>query len=364
MAERTTATTGEAVSRFTSPKEVLDFCRQQGVKMVDLRFIDLPGLWQHLTIPITELDEGTFAKGVGFDGSSIRGFQHIQESDMLLIPDATSAFLDPVFSTPTITLICNVRDPLTGKGYSRDPRYVAQKAEAYLKATGIADMSYWGPELEFFIFDDIRYDQTVNSGYYHIDSVEGQWNTGRDERPNLGYKARYKEGYFPVPPGDTLQDIRSEAVLKMMEAGIDIEAHHHEVATAGQGEIDMRFRSLTRMGDQEMMYKYILKNVANAHGKTVTFMPKPLFQDNGTGMHTHQSLWTNGQPLFYDRGGYAGFSQMGLWYIGGILKHAPALLGFCAPTTNSYRRLVPGYEAPVNLVFSQRNRSAAVRIPM
>lgn len=364
MAESRTASEEAAVARFTSPKEVIDFCREQGIKMVDLKFIDLPGTWQHLSIPLTELDEGTFGKGVGFDGSSIRGFQHIDESDMLLVPDATSAFVDQTFSIPTISLICNVREPATGEGYSRDPRYVAQKAEAYLKATGLADVSYWGPELEFFIFDDIRYDQTANSGYYFIDSAEGQWNTGRDEKPNLGYKPRYKEGYFPVPPVDTLQDLRSEAVLKMMEAGIDVEAHHHEVATAGQGEIDMRFRSLTRMGDQVMIFKYILKNVAHAHGKTVTFMPKPLFQDNGTGMHTHQSLWKEGQPLFYDKAGYAGFSQMGLWYIGGILKHAPALLALCAPTTNSYRRLVPGYEAPVNLAYSQRNRSACVRIPM
>ena len=364
MAESRTASEEAAVARFTSPKEVIDFCREQGIKMVDLKFIDLPGTWQHLSIPLTALDEGTFVKGVGFDGSSIRGFQHIEESDMLIVPDATSAFIDQTFSIPTISLICNVREPATGEGYSRDPRYVAQKAEAYLKATGLADVSYWGPELEFFIFDDIRYDQTVNSGYYFIDSAEGQWNTGRDEKPNLGYKPRLKEGYFPVPPVDTLQDLRSEAVLKMMEAGIDVEAHHHEVATAGQGEIDMRFRSLTRMGDQVMIFKYILKNVAHAHGKTVTFMPKPLFQDNGTGMHTHQSLWKEGQPLFYDKGGYAGFSQMWLWYIGGILKHAPALLALCAPTTNSYRRLVPGYEAPVNLAYSQRNRSACVRIPM
>ncbi len=353
-----------AENQFTTPQSVIDHCRQHGIRIVDLKFIDVPGLWQHLSIPITELDEGAFAKGIGFDGSSIRGFQHIHESDMLLVPDPASAFVDPAYSIPTMSLICNIRDPLTLGNYSRDPRYVAQKAEAYLKTTGVADTSYWGPELEFFIFDDIRYDQSYNFGYYYIDSVEGQWNTGREEGPNLGYKPRYKEGYFPVSPADTLQDVRSEAVLKMMDAGIDIEAHHHEVATAGQGEIDMRFSTLTRMADQVLMYKYILKNVAKAHNKTCTFMPKPVFQDNGTGMHTHQSLWKDGQPLFYSASGYGKFSEVGLFYVGGLLKHADALLALCAPTTNSYRRLVPGYEAPVNLAYSARNRSACVRIPV
>ena len=354
-----------AESQFSTPRSVLDYCRQQGVRIVDLKFIDVPGVWQHLSIPLTELDEGAFASGIGFDGSSIRGFQHIQESDMLLIPDPTSAYIDPAYQIPTISLICTIMDPATRGSYSRDPRYIAQKAEAYLKSTGLADTSYWGPELEFFVFDEVRYDQNTHSGYYFIDSAEGQWNTGRSEAGgNLGYKPRYKEGYFPVPPTDTMQDLRSEMVLKMMDIGITIEAHHHEVATAGQAEIDMRFDTLTKMADQVMMFKYVVKNVARAHGKTATFMPKPLFQDNGTGMHTHQSLWKNGQPLFYDAKGYAGFSEMGLFYIGGLLKHAPALLGFCAPTTNSYRRLVPGYEAPVNLAYSARNRSACIRIPM
>ncbi|MCG3776223.1 MAG: Glutamine synthetase [Nitrospira sp.] len=349
--------------KFGSPQEVMAFVKQQGIRIADLKFVDMPGTWQHFSIPSTELDEDAFTKGVGFDGSSIRGFQHIQESDMLLIPDPTTAFMDTATLHPTISLICNIKDPISG-AYSRDPRYIAQKAEAYLKTTGIAEKSFWGPELEFFIFDNIRYDQTPNSGYYFVDSVEGQWNTGSADGPNLGYKPRYKEGYFPVAPTDTLQDIRSEAVLKMIDAGIHIEAHHHEVATAGQGEIDMRFDSLVKMADQVLLLKYILKNTAAAHGKTVTFMPKPLFQDNGTGMHTHQSLWDGDKPLFYEAGGYANLSQMALWYVGGLLKHAASILAFAAPTTNSYRRLVPGYEAPVNLAFSARNRSAAVRIPM
>ena len=354
-----------AEPRFTTPKSVVDYCEQHTIRIVDLKFIDLPGIWQHLSIPITEMGVDVFASGVGFDGSSIRGFQHIHESDMLLIPDATTAFVDPATSIPTMSIIANVMDPVTRDKYPRDPRYVAQKAEEYLKTTGLADTSYWGPELEFFVFDDIRYDQNSHSGYYFIDSAEGAWNTGRDEKgANLGYKPRYKEGYFPVPPTDTMQDLRSEMVLQMMDLGIEIEAHHHEVATAGQAEIDMRFDTLTRMADKVMMYKYIVRNVARAHGKAATFMPKPLFQDNGTGMHTHQSLWKGGTPLFYDAKGYGGFSEMGLYYIGGLLKHADALLAFCAPTTNSYRRLVPGYEAPVNLAYSARNRSACIRIPM
>ena len=350
--------------KFTSAQEVIDYCQQEGIRIADLKFIDLPGTWQHLSIPVTELDVDAFEKGVGFDGSSIRGFQHIHESDMLLSPDPTTAFMDTATNIPTISLICTIKDPVSGGSYSRDPRNIAQKAEAYLKTTGIAETSYWGPELEFFIFDNIRFDQTSNSGYYFVDSAEGQWNSGSADGPNLGYKPRYKEGYFPVSPTDTLQDIRSEASLKMMDAGIHVEAHHHEVATGGQGEIDMRFDSLTKMADQVMLLKYILKNVAKAHGKTVTFMPKPLFQDNGTGMHVHQSLWKGDTPLFYETGGYANLSQIALWYIGGLLKHAPAICAFAAPTTNSYRRLVPGYEAPVNLAFSARNRSAAVRIPM
>jgi glutamine synthetase len=347
-------------------QRVIEFAAEKGVKMVDLKFIDLPGTWQHFSVPVSELKVDIFEEGLGFDGSSIRGFQKIHESDMLLVPDPATAIIDPALKVPTLSLICNVRDPITGQPYSRDPRYVAQKAEAYLVSTGIATVSYWGPEAEFFIFNDIRFDQTSHSGYYFIDSEEGIWNSGvsPNGKPNLGYRPRYKEGYFPVPPMDKLQDLRSEMVLKMIEAGIEVEVHHHEVGTAGQAEIDMRFQTLTKMGDQVMLYKYIIKNVAYQHGYTATFMPKPLFGDNGSGMHTHQSLWKDDVPLFYDPNGYAGLSDIARWYIGGLLKHTPALLAFAAPTTNSYRRLVPGYEAPINLVYSQRNRSACVRIPM
>jgi glutamine synthetase len=348
----------------TSPKEVLGLAQVRRVQIVDLKFTDLPGTLQHYSVPVSELDEGSFVSGFGFDGSSIRGFQHIHESDMLLIPDPDTAIIDPILSTPTLSMFCTVRDPITGEAYARDPRYIAQKAEDFLRRSGLAELSYWGPEAEFFVFDDVRFDQNQYSGYYFIDSVEGAWNTGRAEAPNLGYKPRYKEGYFPAPPTDTLQEFRSQVVLKMKEAGIDVEAHHHEVATAGQGEIDIRFNTLRRMADQLMLYKYIMKNVARACGKAVTFMPKPLFMDNGSGMHVHQSLWKDGSNLFYDEEGYAQISNTALYYIGGLLKHAPALLAFCAPTTNSYRRLVPGYEAPVNLVYSQRNRSACIRIPM
>jgi len=347
-----------------TPADVLALCKEKDVSIVDLKFIDLPGMWQHFSVPLSELDEKSMKEGFGFDGSSIRGFRVINESDMLLIPDPDTAVIDPFCKVPTLSLICNVVDPVTGEAYNRDPRQVAQKAEAYLKSTGIADMSYWGPEAEFFIFNDIRYDQNQHSGYYFVDSVEGIWNSGRDERPNLGYKPRYKEGYFPVPPTDSQQDIRSEMILTMMSLGIAVECQHHEVATAGQAEIDMRFAPLTRMADQLMMYKYVVKNVAFKHGMTATFMPKPIFMDNGTGMHVHQSLWKGDTPLFFDRNGYAMVSELCLYYIGGLLKHAPALCAFCSPTTNSYKRLVPGYEAPVNLVYSQRNRSAAVRIPM
>ncbi|MBI1955716.1 MAG: type I glutamate--ammonia ligase [Acidobacteria bacterium] len=352
------------VLETVSPAEVVEFCRTRGLEIVDLKFTDLPGMWQHFSIPAEELSEDVFSEGLGFDGSSIRGFMEIHESDMLLMPDPASAIVDPCLEVPTLSLICNVQDPILGTKFTRDPRFVAQKAEEYLIKSGIATVSYWGPELEFYVFDDVRYGQNQNSGFYQIDSKEGSWNTGKDEQPNLGYKPRYKEGYFPVPPTDSLQDFRSRAIKKMKEAGIDVEVHHHEVATAGQCEIDMRFKSLTRMGDQTQLYKYILKNYARECGKTVTFMPKPLFQDNGSGMHVHQSLWKEDQNLFYARDGYAQISQTALYYIGGLLKHSPALLAFCAPTTNSYRRLVPGYEAPINLVHSQRNRSACVRIPM
>lgn len=347
-----------------NPDDVVRAIKEHEISIVDIRFTDLPGTWQHFSVPSQVVDLDVFEEGLGFDGSSIRGFQAIEESDMLVIPDPTTAVLDPFTSVPTLMLTCNIRDPITGDSYSRDPRNIAQKAEQYLKSTNLADVSYWGPEAEFFIFNDIRYGQGTNFGFYQIDSTEAHWNTGEEQEPNLGHKPRPKEGYFPVPPSDSMQDIRSEMVLTMIAAGIDIEAHHHEVATGGQAEIDMRFDSLTLMADNLMLYKYIVKNVAREYGMTATFMPKPLFEDNGTGMHVHQSLWQGGTNLFYGDSGYAGVSELGRHYIGGLLKHAPALLAFCAPTINSYRRLVPGYEAPINLVYSQRNRSACCRIPM
>ncbi len=346
-----------------TPKEVLALCREKNVKAVDLRFMDFPGIWQHFTIPVDKLVEDVFEEGLGFDGSSIRGWQAINESDMLVIPQPETAVLDPFTALPTLSMICNIQDPITREDYSRDPRNVARKAANYLKSTGIGDTAYMGPELEFFIFDDVRYDQNTQSSYFFIDSTEGQWNRGREEKPNLGNKLRYKEGYFPVPPADQLMDIRNEMMQTLVDAGISIEAQHHEVATAGQGEIDMKFDNLVAMADKVMMYKYILKNVAKKYNKTVTFMPKPLFGDNGSGMHTHASIWKGGEPLFAGNG-YAGLSQMGLYAAGGLIKHAAAILGFSCPTTNSYKRLVPGFEAPVNLAYSQRNRSAAIRIPM
>lgn len=346
-----------------TPNEVLKFAKEKGAKILDLRFKDFPGLWQHFSVPIHNLEESSFEEGFGFDGSSIRGWQSIHASDMLVLPDPATAVLDPFCKETTLVMICNILDPITKEKYSRDPRYIAQKAEAYLRSTGIADTAYFGPEAEFFVLDDVRYDTNQHSSYYFLDSIEGQWNTGRDERPNLGYKPRYKEGYFPVPPSDTLQDIRTEMVGIMGEVGIPVEAHHHEVSTGGQNEIDMKFDGLVRMGDNMMWYKYIVKNVARKHNKTATFMPKPIFGDNGSGMHVHQSLWKEGKPLFAgDR--YGGLSALALNYIGGILKHASALCAFVAPTTNSYKRLVPGFEAPVNLAYSVRNRSAGVRIPM
>lgn len=346
-----------------NPRELLQFVSDEGIKMIDMRFVDLPGLWQHFSISANEIEEEMFEEGLGFDGSSIRGFQEIQESDMILIPDASTAFKDPFTAVPTLNIICNVKDPVTLQSYTRDPRHIAQKAENYLKSTGIGDTAYFGPEPEFFVLDDIRFDQSYNYGYYYVDSKEGFWNSGKEENPNLGYKPRYKEGYFPVPPMDSLQDIRSEMVLLLEEIGVEVEVHHHEVGTAGQCEIDMRFDTLTSMADKFLKYKYIIKNVGRRHGKTVTLMPKPIFQDNGSGMHIHTSIWKAGKNVFYEPGGYADLSKTAVYYIGGILKHTPALLGFCAPTTNSYRRLVPGYEAPINLIYSQRNRSAAVRIP-
>jgi glutamine synthetase len=348
-----------------SPEEVIKFAQDNGVKMVDVKFTDLPGTWQHFTVPFSQFEVDAFSEGLGFDGSSIRGFQEINESDMLVIPDPATARIDPFISVPTLSLICNIADPLTKQPYSRDPRYIAQKAEALVAKSGIADKAYFGPEAEFFVFDDVRFESTPNNVFYSIDSIEAHWNSGREEGPNQAHKIRNKEGYFPVAPQDVLTDLRTEMVLTMMDSfGIIVETHHHEVATAGQCEIDMRFDTLLTMADSLMTYKYVVKNVARRNGKVATFMPKPLFGDNGSGMHVHQSLWKEGKPLFADPSGYAGLSKMALSYIAGLLLHAPAILAFAAPTTNSYRRLVPGFEAPVNLVFSARNRSAAVRIPM
>ena len=344
-------------------KEFFKFAKQNDAKMVDLKFTDLLGTWQHCTFPINSWGENTFVEGVGFDGSSIRGWQGIHLSDMLAIPDPETAVMDRFFKEPTVSVIADIIDPITRENYSRDPRFVARKGEAYLKKTGIADTCYIGPEPEFFIFDEVMYEQNQHTSMYLINSIEGAWNTGRFEEPNLGYKPSFKGGYFPVSPTDTYHDLRTEMALELQKVGIAVEVHHHEVATAGQSEIDMQYMPLTKMADQFMWFKYIVKNIAKRHNKTVTFMPKPIFQDNGSGMHTHFSFWKNGKPLFADNG-YAGLSQIGLYSIGGILKHAPAILAFAAPTTNSYRRLVPGFEAPVNLVMSARNRSAAVRIPM
>jgi glutamine synthetase len=348
-----------------SASDVLRLGKKHDASFFDIRFSDLPGLMQHFTVPFDEVGEEVFEEGFGFDGSSIRGFQEIQESDMILVPDPDTAVMDPFAKYPTMIVHAFVKDPLTGEFYSRDPRYVAKKAEEYLKGTGVADTAYFGPEAEFYIFDSIRFDQNQHQGFYHIDAVEGVWNSGaKEDGKNLGYKPRYKEGYFPVPPMDHYQDLRSEMVLTMRELGIPVEVHHHEVGTAGQAEIDMGFAPLLTMADRLMLYKYVVKNTARINGKTATFMPKPIFQDNGSGMHVHQSLWRDDEPLFWDELGYAQLSDTARHYIGGLLAHAPALLALCAPTTNSYKRLVPGYEAPVNLVYSQRNRSAAVRIPL
>ena len=348
-----------------SPSDAIKLGRESGAQFVDIRFSDLPGLMQHFSLPFEEFSEEAFEEGLGFDGSSIRGFQEIQESDMLLSPDPDTAVMDPFRTHPTMIINAFVKDPLTGEFYSRDPRYIARKAEDYLTGSGVADTAYFGPEAEFYIFDSIRFDQNQHSGYYHVDAVEGVWNSGAEEGGhNLGYKPRYKEGYFPVPPMDHYQDMRSEMTLRLRELGIPVEVHHHEVGTAGQAEIDMGFAPLLAVADRLLLYKYVVKNVALQHGKTVTFMPKPIFQDNGSGMHVHQSLWKDDEPLFFDELGYAGLADVARYYIGGLLAHAPALLALCAPTTNSYKRLVPGYEAPVNLVYSQRNRSAAVRIPV
>ncbi|RLB98721.1 MAG: type I glutamate--ammonia ligase [Deltaproteobacteria bacterium] len=346
-----------------TPAEALKMAKEEDVKVVDIRFMDFPGMWQHFSVPVKELDEGSFEDGFGFDASSMRGWQPINASDMLVIPDAATAKIDPFFEVPTLVMIGDIADPITREAYSRDPRHIAKKAEAYLKRTGLGDTAYIGPEAEFFIFDNIQYESGRNLAFYEIDSVEASWNTGRVEGPNLGYKSRPKEAYFPVPPTDKFQDLRTEMMMILEGLGIDVECQHHEVATAGQAEIDMRFKPLVQMADQLMWFKYVLKNTAYRAGHTVTFMPKPIFEDNGSGMHTHISIWKDGQPLFAgDK--YAGVSQEALWAIGGILAHCKAVCAFTNPTTNSYKRLVPGFEAPVNLAYSSRNRSAAIRIPM
>ncbi|AFY49906.1 glutamine synthetase, type I [Nostoc sp. PCC 7524] len=348
---------------MTTPQEVLKLIQDQNIQMIDLKFVDTLGTWQHLTVFQDQIDESSFSDGVPFDGSSIRGWKGIEESDMTMVLDPNTAWIDPFMEEPTLSIICSIKEPRTGEWYNRCPRVIAQKAIDYLVSSGLGDTAFFGPEAEFFIFDDVRYDQTANEGYYHVDSIEGRWNSGRQEGPNLGYKPRFKEGYFPVSPTDTFQDMRTEMLLTMAKLGVPIEKHHHEVATGGQCELGFRFGKLIEAADWLMIYKYVIKNVAKKYGRTVTFMPKPLFGDNGSGMHTHQSIWKDGKPLFAgDK--YAGLSDMALYYIGGILKHAPALLAITNPSTNSYKRLVPGYEAPVNLAYSQGNRSASVRIPL
>ena len=350
---------------FTNAEEAIAFTRREGVEFIDVRFIDLPGVMQHFNIPVEQFSEDSFTEGLMFDGSSIRGFQAIHESDMKLVPDVTTAYLDPFRKRKTLIVNFSIVDPFTDEPYSRDPRTIAAKAEAYLKSTGIADTAFFAPEAEFYVFDDVRFKTSSNEGYYHLDSVEAAWNTGREEEGgNLGYKTRYKGGYFPVSPNDQFADLRDEMCAVLAQVGLDVERAHHEVGTAGQQEINYRFNTLLHSADDLMKFKYVIKNVAWEHGKTVTFMPKPLFGDNGSGMHSHQSLWLNGEPLFYDEKGYGGLSDTARWYIGGLLKHAPSLLAFTNPSVNSYRRLVPGYEAPVNLVYSARNRSACIRIPV
>ncbi len=352
------------VTETSAVKKVLELIKQQNIRVVDVKFCDLPGTWQHFSIPAATLDEDMIKEGLGFDGSSIRGFQAINESDMLLMPDVSTAFVDPVLEVPTLSLTCDVYDPISLEPYSRDPRFIAFKAEEYLRTSGIATTCYWGPEAEFFIFNSVRYDQNAHEGYYHIDSDEGVWNSGANGKPNLGHRPRHKEGYFPVPPADRLQDVRSKIMLALIDAGVPVEVQHHEVATAGQAEIDFRFGPLVQTADRLMTYKYIVKNVCHNLGYTATFMPKPLFGDNGSGMHVHQSFWKGDTNIFFDEKGYALLSETARYYIGGLIAHAPALLALCAPTTNSYRRLVPGFEAPVNLMYSARNRSAICRIPM
>ena len=347
-----------------SPQDILNWIKNDNIQVVDLKFIDMPGIWQHLTLYQDQIDESSFTDGVAFDGSSIRGWKAINESDMAMVPDPNTAWIDPFMEEPTLSMICSIQEPRTKEPYERCPRSIAKKALDYLASTGIGDTAFFGPEAEFFIFEDVRFDQTENSAYYFVDTKEGRWNSGAvEEGGNLGYKPRYKEGYFPVSPTDTLQDMRTEMLLTMAKCGVPIEKHHHEVATGGQCELGIKFQPIIESGDSLMIYKYCVKNVAKKYGKSATFMPKPLFNDNGSGMHTHQSIWKAGQPLFWGDG-YANLSQMALHYIGGILKHAPALLALTNPTTNSYKRLVPGFEAPVNLAYSQGNRSASIRIPL
>lgn len=350
---------------FTNADEAIAYTRREGVEFIDVRFIDLPGVMQHFNIPVEQFDEDSFTDGLMFDGSSIRGFQAIHESDMKLVPDVSTAYLDPFRKRKTLIMNFSIVDPFTDEPYSRDPRTIAAKAEAYLRSTGIADTAFFAPEAEFYIFDDVRFKTASNEGYYHIDSVEAAWNTGREEEGgNLGYKTRYKGGYFPVSPNDQFADLRDDICAALAEVGLDVERAHHEVGTAGQQEINYKFNTLLHSADDLMKFKYVVKNVAWQAGKSVTFMPKPIFGDNGSGMHSHQSLWLNGDPLFYDEKGYGGLSDTARWYIGGLLKHAPSLLAFTNPSVNSYHRLVPGYEAPVNLVYSARNRSACIRIPV
>ncbi|WP_347042429.1 type I glutamate--ammonia ligase [Brachybacterium nesterenkovii] len=351
---------------FSNPSEVAKYIEEEGVEFIDIRFIDLPGVMQHFNIPASTFDAEAIATGQMFDGSSIRGFQAIHESDMKLIPDLETAYLDPFRERKTLIMNFSIVDPFTDEPYSRDPRTVAAKAEEYLRSTGIADTAYFAAEAEFYIFDDVRFKTDVNSGFYEIDSDEAVWNTGRDESAtggNRGYKTRLKGGYFPVSPNDQMADLRDEICAVLAETGLEIERAHHEVGTAGQQEINYRFNTLRQAADDVMKFKYVVKNVVWENGRTVTFMPKPLFGDNGSGMHTHQSLWKNGEPLFYDERGYGGLSDVARWYIGGLIEHASSLVAFTNPTVNSFKRLVPGFEAPVNMVYSARNRSACIRIP-
>lgn len=361
------ATLTPDIERCQNPGEVIEFARKRNLMIVDYKFTDLLGRWHHFSMPIHHLSKAAFTEGLGFDGSSIRAFQDIHESDMILIPDPTTALVDPITQMPTLSLICNIHDPITREPYNKDARHVVHQAEQYLRQSGLADLSYWGPEAEFFVFDGIRFDYQTRGGYFEIESDKAAWEAGRGHGsrhgPNLGYRPEAKGGYFRVPPVDAMQDFRSEAVARMIAAGLDVEVHHGEVAAAGQQEIDLKYMPILQAGDALQIYKYILKNVAVSYGKTITFMPKPMYGDNGNGMHCHQSLWKDGRNLFYDPNGYAGLSEMALHYIGGIIKHTPALLALAAPTTNSYKRLVPGYEAPVMMAYSMRNRSACVRIP-